>query len=52
LPFVLDGLEPQAVVRQPSPGYGEHNAAILVALGYSPEQVEQMRLDGIIGHEQ
>ena len=52
LPFVLDGLEPQVVVRQPSPGYGEHNAAILAALGYSPEQVEKMRLDGVIGHEQ
>lgn len=52
LPFVLDGLEPQAVVRQPSPGYGEHNTAILATLGYSPEQIEQMRQDGIIGHEQ
>ncbi len=52
LPFVLDGLEPQDVVRHPSPGYGEHNAAILDALGYSPEEIEQMRQDGIIGHEQ
>ncbi len=52
LPFVLDGLEPQSVVRQPSPGYGEHNASILAVMGYSPEDIEQLRQDGIIGQEQ
>lgn len=51
LPFVLDGLEPQAVVRQPSPGYGEHNGPIMTALGYSPEDLERLRLDGVIGEE-
>src|SRR4051812_33266381 len=52
LPFVMDGLEPQAVVRQPSPGYGEHNAAILAGLGYSEDEIEQMRHEGVIGQEQ
>jgi crotonobetainyl-CoA:carnitine CoA-transferase CaiB-like acyl-CoA transferase len=51
LPFVLDGLDPQAVVRQPSPGYGEHNGEVMAALGYSPEDLERLRLDGVIGQE-
>jgi crotonobetainyl-CoA:carnitine CoA-transferase CaiB-like acyl-CoA transferase len=51
LPFVLDGLDPQAVIRQPSPGYGEHNGPVMAALGYSPEDLERLRLDGVIGQE-
>jgi succinate--hydroxymethylglutarate CoA-transferase len=51
LPFVLDGLDPQAVIRQPSPGFGEHNDAVMTALGYSPEDLERLRLDGVIGQE-
>ncbi|HEX2910178.1 MAG TPA: CaiB/BaiF CoA-transferase family protein [Chloroflexia bacterium] len=48
LPFKMDGLEPQDVVRHPSPGYGEHTGAIMAALGYSPEEVQQFKSKGVI----
>ncbi|MDB5078134.1 MAG: CoA transferase [Chloroflexi bacterium] len=51
LPFVLDGLDPQSVVRLSSPIFGEHNAQVLAALGYSPDEIEQLRQDGIVGLE-
>ncbi len=51
LPFKLDGLNPQAVVREPAPGFGEHNREILTALGYDETAIERLRAAGIIGKE-
>ncbi len=49
LPFKLDGLEPQAVVREPAPSFGEHNLEILSALGYDAAGIERLQKNNIIG---
>jgi crotonobetainyl-CoA:carnitine CoA-transferase CaiB-like acyl-CoA transferase len=36
-------------VRQPAPGAGQHNAAILAAAGYSPAEMEQLAASGALG---
>lgn len=39
----------QFAVRQPAPKSGEHNTAILLAAGYSPEQIERLTASGALG---
>ncbi|UCV03981.1 CaiB/BaiF CoA transferase family protein [Dechloromonas denitrificans] len=39
----------QFAVRQPAPKSGEHNTAILLAAGYSPEQIERLTVSGALG---
>ncbi|UCV08242.1 CaiB/BaiF CoA transferase family protein [Dechloromonas denitrificans] len=39
----------QFAVRQPAPKSGEHNTAILLAAGYSPEQIEHLTASGALG---
>jgi len=39
----------QFSVRQPAPKSGEHNTAILLAAGYSPEQIERLTASGALG---
>lgn len=51
LPFRLDGLDPQAVVREPAPGFGEHTTEILSALGYDEAAIERLRSEGVVGKE-
>jgi alpha-methylacyl-CoA racemase len=36
-------------VRQPAPGAGQHNAAILAAAGYSPAEMERLDAGGAFG---
>ena len=36
-------------VRQPAPRAGEHNAAILAAAGYSPDEIERLTASGALG---
>jgi crotonobetainyl-CoA:carnitine CoA-transferase CaiB-like acyl-CoA transferase len=39
----------QFSVRQSAPKSGEHNAAILLAAGYSPDQIERLMASGVLG---
>ena len=43
LPIKFDGLDPQAVVREPAPSFGGHTTAVLEALGYSREEVVALK---------
>jgi crotonobetainyl-CoA:carnitine CoA-transferase CaiB-like acyl-CoA transferase len=36
-------------IRQPAPAAGQHNAAILAAAGYSPDEIEQIAASGALG---
>lgn len=49
LPLKFDGLTEKDIVRRPSPGFGEHNAEVLAALGYSPDEIERLKKEGITG---
>ncbi len=49
LPLVLDGLDPQDVVRQPAPRFGEHTNAVLTALGYDDAAIQALHEAGVIG---
>jgi crotonobetainyl-CoA:carnitine CoA-transferase CaiB-like acyl-CoA transferase len=40
LPFTLDGQRPG--IRLSPPRLGEHNAALLAELGYSPAQIDAL----------
>jgi crotonobetainyl-CoA:carnitine CoA-transferase CaiB-like acyl-CoA transferase len=39
----------QFSVRQSAPKSGEHNMAILLATGYSPDQIERLMVSGVLG---
>ncbi len=49
LPFLLNDLTPQEAVRFAAPGFGEHTAAILSALGYAQSDIERLKTAGIVG---
>jgi crotonobetainyl-CoA:carnitine CoA-transferase CaiB-like acyl-CoA transferase len=40
--------ETPGTFRLPAPSVGQHNAEIYGAIGYSPEQIERLKSDGII----
>jgi crotonobetainyl-CoA:carnitine CoA-transferase CaiB-like acyl-CoA transferase len=48
LPLKFDGLDPQAIVRQPAPAFGEHTTDIIQALGYTDMQVAELKSNGVI----
>ena len=48
LPFTLSG-GPERVHTRPAPLLGEHNDELLAELGLSPEEIEQLEADGVIG---
>ncbi len=50
LPLMLAGVRPG--VRFNPPKLGEHNDALLRSLGYSDEQLRQLRIDGIISPDE
>jgi crotonobetainyl-CoA:carnitine CoA-transferase CaiB-like acyl-CoA transferase len=37
-------------LRRAAPTLGQHNAEILVELGYGPEEIEQLKTEKVIGH--
>ncbi len=37
-----------ATYRIPAPQLGEHTAQILEELGYSPEEIEELRKEGVV----
>ena len=47
LPLTLGGQ--RLGIRQPPPALGQHTQDILLGLGLSPEEVEQLRRDGVVG---
>jgi crotonobetainyl-CoA:carnitine CoA-transferase CaiB-like acyl-CoA transferase len=48
LPVKFDGLTEKDIVRRPSPGFGEHTAEVLATLGYSPDDIERLKKEGVI----
>lgn len=48
LSIKLDGITEKDIVRHPAPGYGEQTGDILVAMGYSAEDVERLKKEGVI----
>jgi len=48
LPFTLSG-GPERVHARPAPLLGEHNEELLGELGLTPEEIEQLEADGVIG---
>ena len=38
-----------AMIRRPAPGLGEHTGELLQELGYSAQQVEELRTEGVVG---
>jgi crotonobetainyl-CoA:carnitine CoA-transferase CaiB-like acyl-CoA transferase len=48
LPLKFDGLDPQTIVRQPAPAFGEHTVGIIQALGYTDTQVAELKSNGVI----
>jgi crotonobetainyl-CoA:carnitine CoA-transferase CaiB-like acyl-CoA transferase len=48
LPIKLDGITEQDIVRRPAPGYGEHTDEILASIGYSVEDIERLKKEGVI----
>lgn len=47
LPLTLDG--ERLPLRAPPPSLGEHTQAVLEQLGYAPQEIAQLRADGVIG---
>lgn len=47
LPVTVGGERP--AVRHAPPRVGEHTAALLQALGYSPDEIEGLRREGVVG---
>lgn len=45
-PFVIDGARPDR--REPAPGFGEHTDAVLESLGYSADQIAELRSSGAV----
>lgn len=48
LPFKLDNLPPEQIARRPAPEFGQHNSAILTALGYSEAEIAELKAAGTI----
>jgi crotonobetainyl-CoA:carnitine CoA-transferase CaiB-like acyl-CoA transferase len=46
-PLKISGFE--FAIRQPAPAAGQHNAAILAAAGYTPDEIEQIAASGALG---
>ncbi len=47
LPLALDGQ--RLGLRYPPPALGQHTQDILLSLGMSPQEIEQLRRDGVVG---
>jgi crotonobetainyl-CoA:carnitine CoA-transferase CaiB-like acyl-CoA transferase len=45
-PFVIDGQRPGR--REPAPGFGEHTDAVLEGLGYSADEISELRESGAV----
>lgn len=51
VPFRLPGSEEEPRFRRPAPQMGEHTMDILKELGYGSAEAEQLRAEGILGHQ-
>ncbi|MFH1140957.1 MAG: CoA transferase, partial [Chloroflexota bacterium] len=48
-PFKLSSTDGEHWIRRPAPFLGEHTVEVLQELGYSQQEIQELKAEGVIG---